>query len=324
MRQRVSQLLIIGTLPPPVGGVTVHVDRLIKYLASIGYKYDHVDLRHDSLYNVGRLFFVNKVIHLHISRSYLRFLIVLIGRILKKDMIITIHGSLGRFNRFNNYLDYLSIKMVKVPILVNDFSYKISYDWNKQSVLIPAYIPAESVDKLELKYLASIKKLRQQTHKIFYTYAPHRSLDKFGHEIYQIELLVSIFNKLKNFGLIILDPSGSYFNYLSQNNYKMGQNILIINQPQSLIKVGNLSDIFLRITTTDGDSLSIKEALSIGKLVVATDCVFRPKGVYLTSLKPNEILASIQSVIDKKPQRYTFLNNAILIKNLYDKLLNEK
>jgi hypothetical protein len=42
-------------------------------------------------------------------------------------------------------------------------------------------------------------------------------------------------------------------------------------------------EIFIRNTTTDGDSISIHEALYLGKQVWATDCVMRPDGVNVYS-----------------------------------------
>jgi len=41
------------------------------------------------------------------------------------------------------------------------------------------------------------------------------------------------------------------------------------------------SDIYLRPTSTDGDAVAIREALSLGTPVVASDIVSRPQGVNL-------------------------------------------
>jgi glycosyltransferase involved in cell wall biosynthesis len=41
------------------------------------------------------------------------------------------------------------------------------------------------------------------------------------------------------------------------------------------------SDVFVRPTFTDGDSISVREALSLGIPVIASDCVERPDGVVL-------------------------------------------
>jgi hypothetical protein len=54
--------------------------------------------------------------------------------------------------------------------------------------------------------------------------------------------------------------------------------------------------VFLRLTTTDGDSVSVREALEQGCKVVATDVCTRPAGVYLT--KSGDKDASIRLLTD--------------------------
>jgi glycosyltransferase involved in cell wall biosynthesis len=41
------------------------------------------------------------------------------------------------------------------------------------------------------------------------------------------------------------------------------------------------SDVFVRPTTADGDSISVREALALGRRVVASDAVERPRGVFI-------------------------------------------
>ena len=50
------------------------------------------------------------------------------------------------------------------------------------------------------------------------------------------------------------------------------------------------ADCFIRYTSTDGDSLSIHEALEQGIPVIATDVVSRPSNVYLIHRGDNKEL----------------------------------
>lgn len=50
--------------------------------------------------------------------------------------------------------------------------------------------------------------------------------------------------------------------------------------------------ILLRITSTDGDSISVREALQFGSQVIATDVVSRPDGVSLVPLDQQEALVT--------------------------------
>jgi hypothetical protein len=62
---------------------------------------------------------------------------------------------------------------------------------------------------------------------------------------------------------------------------KLTDNFLLIHQELSFIKVMEYSDIIVRATNTDGDSLTVREALFLGKRVIASDIVKRPTGIVL-------------------------------------------
>lgn len=62
---------------------------------------------------------------------------------------------------------------------------------------------------------------------VFCTNAYNYCTDKSGKELYGIIPLISIFNTLPSFGLIIADPSGAYNEYISNNKINLGSNIKI-------------------------------------------------------------------------------------------------
>lgn len=55
------------------------------------------------------------------------------------------------------------------------------------------------------------------------------------------------------------------------------------------------ADVLLRLTTTDGDSMVMREALSLGLRVIASDQVPRPRGVELTGLETGEVCQVMKS-----------------------------
>ena len=127
--------------------------------------------------------------------------------------------------------------------------------------------------------LLSIKKLA----------ASNFTLDKDGNEIYGIKLLVDLFRKYPDWGFIISDPSGSYSKLLGE----LEPNICVIRGTHSFIPVLETSDCFIRYTSTDGDSLSIHEALDCGIYVIATDVVTRPENVSLVTRGNTDQLISL-------------------------------
>ncbi|MEP6466393.1 MAG: glycosyltransferase [Parafilimonas sp.] len=310
------KLLILGTLPLPIGGVSIHVERLLDHLNSAGYPYSFFDIKRDSISKAVTLFFKFKWLHLHTSSVYLRFAIALAGKIFRKKIIITIHGNLGRFNTYKNILDNLSIKLCSVPIVINLQSLKKGIQLNKNTVLISAFIPPFQNEFLEEKISEKIFKLRETYEVIFCTNAHNLSYDKKGNEIYQISLLIKIFKELKHRALVIADPSGAYKNYINNIQEKLTGNIYFISKAHNFWEVIKLSDVFLRTTTTDGDSLSVKEALYLQKNVIATNVIDRPEGVILVDNTYDAIASAIQKIIPY-PNPVKIDNAANLIIDLY-------
>jgi len=85
-------------------------------------------------------------------------------------------------------------------------------------------------------------------------------------------------------GLVILTPGNSdkpYFKELQALARQSGVQNAILWETESMPDASPLwkfSDIYLRPTTTDGDAVSVREALSLGTPVVASDAAERPEG----------------------------------------------
>lgn len=269
------KLLIIGKTPPPIGGVTIHVKRLLGNLKEIKYPYDFIEL---SLYNLPIIFikilFFDKI-HIHSSNVYFKLFISMWTRVFNKKLLLTNHGNLGRYGNFKDYLDKLSIRLCYLPIVLNDDSYLIAKNINKKVVKISSFLPPVDETKLDKNDLNLINNLNKK-YVVCCTNASAFNLDKNGNDIYGIEELILKFKNSNKFALIISDPSGDY---LKKYNNLITNNIYFISKKHSFFEVIKHSKISIRNTTTDGDSLSIKESLYLNKLTLATNCVSRPKGV---------------------------------------------
>jgi len=251
----------------------------------------------------------------------LRVLYVILSKLLFKKSVLTIHGNLGRFSKVENHIDSLAIKWCDVPILINQESYDKAIRWNKNSKFLSAFIPP-----IENGYIPDfiINKINIERTKGQIIYATNASACTYtidDLEIYGIEFLVNYFNRESNRFLIISDPSGQYGEKYSASQF---ENIIFVSENHSFYEVLKYSDVMIRATATDGDSLSIKEALSLGKQVLATDCVDRPQGVIL--FKYNDIL-SFEMAVNTAQQLLTHKtvliegNVVISIMDIYTKLL---
>ena len=271
-----KKILIIGKVPPPIGGVTIHVARLWDYFSNFN-EYSLLNL--NKLFSIKGFYTIidHKTIHLHTSNVYLRFLFALMGNIFRKNTIITYHGNLSRYSWFKNRFDYLSVQLCKVPIVINHNSYKLAKKMNSQSRLISAFIPPQHTDPLPKAVLEAISEL-SINYTVFCTNASNLSFDNSGKEIYGISDLIRFFQLKPDYKLIISDPSGKYREFIKLNYPVMANVPYWICIEHDFYEVIKLSVGFIRNTTTDGDSLSIRESIYLNIPVFATNVVDRPPG----------------------------------------------
>jgi glycosyltransferase involved in cell wall biosynthesis len=276
------QLLLIGKIPPPIGGVTVHVERLCSKLKKMSYPYIFYNLSIKNAFIILKKILFVKIVHLHTSNPYIRLFFVLYCRLLFKNILITYHGNIGRFDAWKNRIDFFSIQFVSIPIVLNQESFMRSYSINKNTRLISAFIPPNIGEAYnDIKTDKVVHDFSKHYEIVFSTNAHNVAFDSQGNEIYGISQLVNIFSQLPDKGLIFSDPSGKYKKYLEEKFSSLPSNLLILDYYHDFITVIRHTSVMIRATTTDGDSLSIKEALFLGKRVIASDCVSRPNGVIL-------------------------------------------
>lgn len=261
-----------------VGGVTIHVQRLRDYLENNGVIYEFKDYKNNSIWALFREISCHRIVHIHISNPYYQFLIALLSRLLGKKVIVTLHGDYGRFGLLRNGLVKMSLRLADVPIVINEKSFNLCKRFNKRVVLIPAFIPPQKEEHLSDDIITIIQKIREDGKTIYSTNASHLSVDKQGNEIYGIGFLVEYFRDLKDKVLLVSDPSGEYAN---KYHDLQTDSVRFINYPHSYYEVLKRSDYSIRNTSTDGDSLSVKESLYLNIPTLCTDVVDRPDGVRL-------------------------------------------
>jgi glycosyltransferase involved in cell wall biosynthesis len=128
--------------------------------------------------------------------------------------------------------------------------------------------------------------------------------------LYNFEIGIRILNKLRNqgvnAGLIILNSGmevdKGYREELQLEIRKHGlmEHILFVTNLPTLDTLYRRAAVLLRLTTHDGNSLSVKEALACSLPVVASDVIARPEGTFTVSLNDfdqmyDTVLSIIQS-----------------------------
>lgn len=311
-----KRIYIVGKRPPPLGGVTVHVDRLMKSLEADGIPVEFVDLSCLKFLSVVEMLLSRGLVHLHTSSSLFRFLFVLLGSVFPVSVMFTFHGELGRFRAVRNWMDDWSVRLAWKVIVLNQSSLDKSRVLNRKAELVSAFIPPLGT-KLHDEVAKGIAELRLRAGVIFCTNAYAVSHDRDGNEIYGISQLVSIFEELPEYSLVISDPSGEYGQLLCSGSRQMPDNIKIISKVHDFFPVLKLTDCFIRCTTTDGDSLSVREAIFLKKPVIASDCIPRPEGCQLYATSSEGALRTALEHVDLSASDAKPANGYRILKEIY-------
>ena len=282
------KILIFGRVPPPFGGVTVHIKRLIDNLNFMG-----IDARlYGSLFD----FFIYPIWHIHTNNSYKRFLLVFLGRILLKKTIITLHRDYKRDGGVRFFINYLSFLICSSAVVLNldSYNYFIRRKFSKVH-LLSSFIEPVSTELSDFPLRGGdVRVIKEfvESGRVYCTCAHHLRYFK-ENDIYGISEIVEVFRNLSDQYLILSDPSGEYTKKFTDDNISLPKNVHVINYQHSFLNVLVKSDFYIRNTSTDGDSLSIHEALYYGKDVLCTDVVSRPEGCCVYSL--GELKIAIES-----------------------------
>ena len=287
-----KQLLIIsGYLDDkrPTGGVTMHVHRLVKRVIEPNVKHvEYCDYKKEGILKQLKKIRKAEVLHTHVSNPLLKLFYVVAGKIFCTKTIITVHGKYGIYGKMKNFIHKLALRWCDVPVLINKESYETVKLFNNRAVFMPAFIPPiKEEEQLNPKMQAQIMKIKGDGKPLFVTNASSRAFTPDGREIYGIDFLVEYFRKHTVFNLVILDPRCEYTPLYEG---KLPENVTIFTGLHSFCGLMEYADGVIRNTPTDGDSLSVKEALYYHKRMLATDAVSRPEGVFLFKYSDKETL----------------------------------
>ena len=332
-------VLIFGTMPPPIGGVSIHIERFLyfskEYQSEVAINV--YDIKKQRLYGVnsekkgiGVLFsaFLNaKIIHIHISNN-LKVLIALIAKLLNKRVVYTHHNSRIDSEFWFNKINYLSDRV----ILVNDKEIDTTKLNLKKIRHIPAFLPPYQFKELPNIFNNKIEKAKFVISTNCFQYTKLNNKDLYG-----FDLIVSAYaelvkeKKVEESLLVLVDPSGTTIEYvealLKEHPCLNSSNTLYISEPIDFSNLIKKSDVTIRATRSDGDSLSVRESLYFGTPVIASDVTYRPKG---TELFENENILELKRAILKiynqtEPTSLNELENfADNIITVYKQLINKK
>ncbi len=353
------KVAIIGPYPPPYGGVSIHVQRMHYILQERNVDhtvYTKIDPERPDLVDISRkenwwlkYFFTAKenIIHFHNFDWREGVLSILMG-FRGKKVILTIHGE--KFNDeinqsiwFKRKIFIWSLKNVDTVIAVNPKikDLIISLGARPERVeCIPAFITPIARDE-------DIAGIPQQAWAFINSHKPIVSANASkivfynNEDLYGIDMCIDLCANLKNnypqIGFVFCLPEVGDYEYLEQMKQKIKEkgienNFLLQTKPCQMYPIIMKSDIFVRPTNTDGDAVSLREALCFKIPSIASDVVSRPEGVVIfRSRDTNDFTSKVKDVLDNHSQYKKKLinikcdNNAEKVIKIYQKLgLKEK
>lgn len=312
-----NKLLLVGPelTKHGIGGVTIHVHRLRDYLDKNNYGYEFKDYKNTKLWTLIKEIYKSRIVHFHISNPVYQFVLVCCSKLMGKKIVMTVHGNYGRFSAVKNWMVRSAIRMATMPIVINELSYQKCKNFNKQTRLMPAFIPPQKEECLQTEIINLLNRLHGEGRKIVSTNAYNISFDKNGNDTYGIGFLVNYFKASKYMALIVSDPSG---NYSKQFSNLQSDSVFFIGYPHSYFELLKHVDYFVRNTSTDGDALSVKEALYLGVPALCSDVVDRPSGVI--TFKYSDELTFEKGLHTTSNTNIQIENGAIKILELYKEL----
>lgn len=337
------KIVIVGPVPPPIGGVSIHIQRLSQMLINAGDKVTFIDespikkanffyLRSLMLIPYLRLIKSGDIIHIHSSVSVFRILHLIICLLLKKKIVLTLHSWREKSKLLILIQRWLFQKSQTV-ICVNDLIYR---EVNLNNAIVqPAFIPPDiSVEpELPIHVEQWLTKKKDENRIIIasnaYRLDLFNSVDLYGLDM-AIELIDFLIHEKKiNVALIFVvttlkhDEKLFYSNKQKIADKKLTENIFLIHEKElSYVKLIQKTDLSCRLTNTDGDALSIREALFLNKPIVASDSANRPSGTITFKARDQidlnkTVYSLLLKIRDYSPSNYANDINHKVYKSIY-------
>lgn len=297
-----KKVLIVGPCPPPYGGVSVHILRLHSFLKK-DFDFDFVDespIRKNEYFNIRSLklliylkkIYNSDILYIHSGNTLLRVFHLVIGRIFSKKIILALHGFTSAPPKFIFYIKGLIYRLANTIVAVNDDIKKRLYLPGKKCITKEAFIPPILKEEPQLpESIVEFLYENKRDGKVIICANAFR-LEKYrNQDLYGLDMCIEAAHRLlkKNLSFIFIfivssidEKTGVYFKMERLiKELNLCNHFFLRSEKLSFVKLIQQSDIVVRPTNTDGDSLTIREGLFLNKKVLASDVVERPEGVIL-------------------------------------------
>lgn len=326
------KLLLIGPYPPPHGGISVHVAEAKRRLDQAGAccrvlnlnraapRSDQYICSRNSLEFLLILIFAARhgwTLHLHTnghnSKSWLLALACgLVGRWLAPACLLTVHSGMAPVYLHKEHIGrrllariacllYARVITVNRQIWRAIVSLGVSPD---RLEVVPAHLSVSLPAALPAAFDELVKGCRPLLTTVLF-YRPEYGLD----------LLVPALRRLRDrypdLRCLVMG-SGEQQDEAERLIREAGVDetvALLGDVPHELcLALISASDLFVRATRTDGDSISVREALSLGVPTVVSDVGHRPTGAILFRTgNPDDLVSKMEAALATPRRKRTYM-----------------
>jgi glycosyltransferase involved in cell wall biosynthesis len=292
------KIFLVGKIPPPIGGVTMHTKRLGYWLSKInGLSVTYIFPKFFSLIAFfGKMLLLRRkssVVHCQISSVWGALVIVFILRLSRSraKFVYSLHSEfwIPDNTAKNTLLGWGGRHILASASLI------IADNKNIQEAAL-VYAPYVCVQspflpppgELLSQSLSSYLELPELDVPVIVFNAYRLVYRPDGRDVYGLDVLLDAFGKI-NFdaALILLIPvlNDDDLSKIASTLTSMSGNLnkdrihLVSRVDIEGWQVIAKADVFVRPTITDGDALSVRESIYYGVPAVVSDCTARPPGV---------------------------------------------
>jgi glycosyltransferase involved in cell wall biosynthesis len=323
-----DRILIVGPYPPPLGGISVFIYRLKKYLE---YNKFHVEVfdtaRNYRIFGFKFIAFFFKIIFnnyqvIHIQsfdlkRVYLLFLV----RFFKRFKIYFTNHNATLFDTKNKMLLFSYKKLIPgldLLILVNDHILEI---YKKQKVVLPGkYIikntflppPVEEEENILRSYPKELFDFLDNHSPVLLSNAFQIILlDNI--DLYGLDLCVDLIKNLKVhfhhigfiFALANAEKNEAYFQKIRSEiaDNSLTENFYFLTGQKELWPLFKRSDLFIRATYKDGYGISVDESLYFKCPAIASNvCKRHPDAVLFENRNAEDLFEKSLGILKTKTE----------------------
>jgi len=292
-------ILLVGPAPVNIGGVSMHLARLMALLND-DCQFDFIDegrkrhagyfnLRSLNLWHYFRSLMRADLIHLHSGPMILRAFHIIVARLLlRRRVVVTVHHDIHveRHQAVTRWLLARCNGVITVNQPSHDYLSQPSTQYLMQPAFLPPVVDSEpALPQAVTQWLSDARAHAGAT--IMVGNASFLSLVD-GVDLYGLDMCLKLMHRLlleekrDNYYLVfILGDSTRNVERLEQYRQQLpplDNHFLLWEGTLSFVRLAQAADIVLRPTTTDGDALTVREALYLNRRVVASDAVPRPQG----------------------------------------------